>query len=98
MEISEQINHQGHVYYLTGRLDAHEVPRLKGQLESVQDTLVLDFAGVNFIDSTGLALLVSLYKRAQKTGVPYKIVNVQDQVRVIFEITQLQTILPIEIS
>jgi anti-sigma B factor antagonist len=98
MEISEQNSQQGRIYHLKGRFDAHQVPQFKSRLESGQGNLTLDFSQVNFIDSTGLATLVSLYKKTKHIGQQFKIVNLQDQVRVIFEITQLHTVLPIDIS
>jgi anti-anti-sigma factor len=52
------------IYTLQGRFDAHQVPMLKSSLELGSNT-VLDMAGVNFVDSSGLALLVNLYKRAR---------------------------------
>lgn len=96
MEISEHTSGAGRVYVLKGRFDAHQVPQFKSQLEPLQGDATLDFAEVNFIDSTGLATLVSLYKRAQADGADFRIVNVQDQVRLIFEITHLHTVLPLD--
>lgn len=80
---------------LEGRFDAHQVPRLKGELEPLRGPLHLDFSQVTFIDSSGLAALVSLYKKAREAGVAFEIGNVQDTVRLILELTGLDTILPI---
>ena len=96
MDISEHTHGAGRVYVLKGRFDAHQVPQFKDRLEPLSGDATLDFAEVNFIDSTGLATLVSLYKRAQADGTDLRIVNVQDQVRVIFEITHLHTVLPLD--
>ena len=96
MDISETSSGAGRVYTLKGRFDAHQVPRVKEALEPLKGDTTLDFAEVNFIDSTGLAALVSLYKRAQAEAFGFHIVNVQDQVRVIFEITHLHTVLPLD--
>jgi anti-sigma B factor antagonist len=81
---------------LTGRLDAHQVPRLRSQLEPGKENLTLDFSGINFIDSTGLAMLISLYKETRASKRELRITNLQDQVRLIFEITRLYSVLPIE--
>lgn len=82
-------------YAMRGRLDAHQVPMLKSRLELGPST-VLDLAGVNFIDSSGLAFLVGLYKRAREEGKALTIRNLQDPVRLILEITGLKGILPVE--
>jgi len=80
---------------LEGRFDAHQVPRLKSELEPLREPLTLDFSGVTFIDSSGLAALVSLYKKAREAGVGFEISGIQDAVRLILELTGLDTILPI---
>lgn len=83
-------------YLLTGRFDAHTLSELKAELEPVTNSFVLDMSGVNFIDSSGLALLVSLYKKARETKVDMRICNIQSPVRAIFEITKLDLVLPLE--
>lgn len=80
---------------LTGRLDAHQVPRLKAELDPLPPTLHLDLSGVTFIDSSGLAALVGLYKKARETGGHFTISGLQDAVRLILELTGLHAILPI---
>lgn len=96
MDISEQVQDAGRIYALRGRFDAHQVPRVKASLTSAEGDVTLDFAEVSFVDSTGLAALVALYKQAQADGADFRIINIQDQVRVIFEITHLHTVLPLE--
>lgn len=98
MDIVEYATDSGHRFVLTGRLDAYQVPRFKVHLERATGDIVLDFSGVVFIDSTGLASLVSLYKRTEREGRGLRIVELQDQVRGIFEITQLHTLLPLDLE
>ena len=98
MEITEQVNQEEYTYKLEGRFDAHQVPQFKTTVEPVKGNLILDFSGINFIDSTGIAMLVRLYKHTQAENLNFRIINVQDQVRLIFEIAQLHTVLPIESS
>jgi anti-sigma B factor antagonist len=53
-----------------GELDIATVPTLHAALDGVEiaGRLVLDLRGLSFIDSTGLRLLVELYRRAQRDG------------------------------
>jgi anti-sigma B factor antagonist len=83
-------------YQLEGRFDAHQVPKLKTKLEPVQTNVRLDFTGVSFIDSTGLATLVGLYKKARESNFDFRLAHLQDSVRLILEITHLYSVLPIE--
>lgn len=95
MDIRTAATEAGRTYYLSGRFDAHQVPRFKDAVLPDGLDLELDLSGVSFIDSTGLATLVSMYKAARAQGGTFNITNVQDQVWVIFEVTQLHTVLPV---
>lgn len=81
---------------LDGRFDAHEITRFTDVTQSFQTNLCLDFAAVPFIDSSGLSALVSLYRQWTQRGLQLRIVRVQDPVWLIFEITRLLSVLPIE--
>ncbi len=96
MDIKRTTTASGVSYFLAGRFDAHTVNNLKAELEPVTSSFVLDMTEVNFIDSSGLALLVSLFKKARDAKVEMRICNVQSSVRAIFEITKLDLILPLE--
>ncbi|MBA2770040.1 MAG: STAS domain-containing protein [Sporichthyaceae bacterium] len=59
----------GHEIALTGRLDVHAVSDVRDTLHAAIDAgvgdLVLDVSGVELIDATGLAMLVSADRRAK---------------------------------
>ena len=84
------------LYRLTGRFDAHETARFKLVTEIISRDVCLDLSGVRFIDSAGLAAVIGLNRRCQEVACELRIIEVQDPVRLIFEITQLVNVLPIE--
>ena len=52
---------------LTGEIDAHTAPQLGEQLDPLpgdDGTVVLDVHGIEFIDSSGLRVLVEAHQRA----------------------------------
>jgi anti-anti-sigma factor len=59
-------------------------------------TLVIDFSQVNFIDSTGLGVLVSIHKRSIEQDVQLLLKNISPKVYDIFEITMLDEVFVIE--
>ncbi len=75
----------------TGRLDAHEAPRvadaLAGLLAAGVHDIALDLSGTIFIDSTGLAELVRAMKNARSNGGDLVLVEPSEPVRVILELT-----------
>ena len=59
------------------------------------DTVVLDFAAVDYINSTGIALIVGLLGRARADGVAVAACGLSDHYREIFEITRLSDFMAI---
>ena len=73
MEISVKSEGRCMEIYLKGELDHHGAKgmmiRLDRELElALPLQLVLDFGGVAFMDSSGIALVLSLYKRMAALG------------------------------
>jgi anti-anti-sigma factor len=64
-------------------------------LATDRDTVVLDFESTDYINSTGIALLVSLLRRARAARVRVIACRVSDHYREIFEITRLIDYMPI---
>lgn len=96
MTIHHISNPEHSIVQLSGRFDAHQVQHFTSTVEPLSVATELDFAEVQFIDSSALAALIALYKHAQVKRIPLTISNVQDTVKLIFEVTKLDTILPIK--
>lgn len=83
---------------IIGRIDtvtaAEAESVLKEGLDGITE-LILDFKQVNYISSAGLRLLLSLQKQMNKQGA-MKILNVNEMVGEIFEVTGFSEILTIE--
>jgi anti-sigma B factor antagonist len=82
-----------------GEVDLSTIPQLSEQLESLindgQVDLIIDMAGVNFIDSTGLGVLVGARKKALAKDGSVQLARLQPKVLKIFRITQLTEIFPV---
>jgi anti-anti-sigma factor len=89
----------GVVLALTGDINAlaeDELERAATRaLATGRDTVVLDFENTDYINSTGIALLVSLLRRARAARVRVIGCGVSDHYREIFEITRLIDYIPI---
>jgi anti-sigma B factor antagonist len=90
MEIKqEKIGNSTALLTLNGRLDTINTPLLEDKLkerEGITD-FVLDFKGVDYISSMGLRVLLHAEKTMKAEGVRLTIINMQDSVREIFEMT-----------
>lgn len=83
---------------ITGRLDTATAPQLEGELKrSVAGVteLVFNFAGLEYISSAGLRVLLSAQKVMNRQG-SMVIRNVNDVVSEVFEVTGFADILTIE--
>ncbi|MBV9388651.1 MAG: STAS domain-containing protein [Chroococcidiopsidaceae cyanobacterium CP_BM_ER_R8_30] len=82
-----------------GRLDLQGGEVLGRQLASLvpqrHDLWVINLAQVDFMDSSGLVSLVTGLKAARQSGCRLVLCNVQPAVRLIFELTQLDSVFEI---
>ena len=53
-------------------------------------TMILDFSGVPYLDSSGLGCLVSAYTSCSKAGRRVALTGVNQRVRKVFEITKVE--------
>jgi anti-sigma B factor antagonist len=83
---------------VAGRLDTITAPALENSIGENIDgirSLVLDFAGLEYISSAGLRVLLGTQKRLQKNG-EMKLINVCEEVMEVLEMTGFADILTIE--
>jgi anti-sigma B factor antagonist len=85
---------------LRGRLDATAKTEVKTILEKLlnkkdQPKVVIDLEGVRFIDSSGLAALVSGLRLAREKGGNIALSGVQPQARTVFHLTMLDRVFSI---
>ena len=98
MNINKNQNGTALEIALEGRLDTMTAPELEAELNnSLQnaDSLVLDFAKLEYISSAGLRVLLSAHKAMSNKG-GMKVTNVNEIVREVFEVTGFADILTIE--
>lgn len=87
------------VIKVAGRIDSHSVQRLRQQLaysaDGQQNNIVLDLAGVDFIDSSGLAAIVHGMKQCRAVGGDLRLCKPPQAVRMVLELTRLDKALDI---
>ena len=98
MTINKQQNGSTLTIAVQGHLDTTTAPDLeqaiKADLDNA-DALVIDFAGLDYISSAGLRVLLSAQKVMNKQG-SMKVIHVSDLVMEVFEVTGFTDILTIE--
>lgn len=87
------------VITVAGELDLYTAPRLKESLlaaiEADRLKIVINMAGVHFIDSSALGVLIGGVKRLKPRDGRLALVSIDDNVNWIFQITGLNSVFDI---
>lgn len=93
MEIGNERLNDLNVLTLSGRLDAGSAERfiscIKELLEGHQTRFILDMKSLDFLDSTGVGMLLSAHRLVTGRGGAIKICNIQRQVKSLLLLTRL---------
>ena len=84
---------------LTGRLDTTTAPQLEKALQENLDgihSITFDFAGIEYISSAGLRVLLSTQKQMNAAAGTMKLIHANEMVMEVFDITGFADILTIE--
>ena len=84
------------VLEVAGEVDVYTAPALRDRIADLLDggrqRLVVDLGGVEFLDSTGLGVLVAGLNRAREVGGTLSLVCPQERVLKLFRITGLDEV------
>jgi anti-sigma B factor antagonist len=87
------------VISVTGEIDVYTAPSLRERLNELVASghydLVVDMEGVEFLDSTGLGVLVGGLKRVRSHDGSLRLVCAQEKILKVFRITGLTKVFPI---
>ena len=98
MKITKNLNGTALNVALEGRLDTTTAPDLEQALKESMDganELTMDFGKLDYISSAGLRVLLSAHKTMMKKD-GMKVVNANEMVKEVFEVTGFADILNIE--
>ncbi|MFC4025321.1 STAS domain-containing protein [Oceanobacillus longus] len=88
------------ILHVAGEIDAYTAPKLKEALlplTKVDGRIVeVDLENVNYMDSTGLGVFISALKSTKESNSSLTLINLQDRVHRIFEITGLDEVIDIK--
>ena len=96
-----KVEHKGDetTLMIEGTLDAVTAPELRTIVDQLvnerRPSITLDLSSLRLIDSSGVGVIVSLFKRVQANGGQLKIVGLHDQPRAIFRLLRLDRMFPV---
>jgi len=95
-----EIQDRGHaaVVTLSGDVDLESSPKVRSALldcVSVKSAVVVDMAGVSYIDSSGVASLVEAFQAARKTDTSFVLARVSEAAMRVLELARLDRVFQI---
>jgi anti-sigma B factor antagonist len=96
MQLTERTEENIPIVSIAGDIDLESSPKLReflrAKVASKTPKLLLDFAGVGYIDSSGLATLIEYFQGVQGFGGKLVLVSLSPRVKNVFEIVRLEQI------
>lgn len=97
--VAEQQHGAASVLTVSGELDLRTSPELEDRLGRAFDggaeLVILDLRQIEFMDSTGLRVLLGAHQRAQETGRRFALVKGADQVERVLTLTGVRDLLTV---
>ena len=86
---------------LRGEIDHHSAVSVRSSIDDMirrfrPSTLVIDMSAVDFMDSSGLGLILGRYTKAVELGILFKVANPSPQIRKILDLAGTERLIKIE--
>ncbi|WP_292603550.1 MULTISPECIES: STAS domain-containing protein [unclassified Methanobrevibacter] len=99
MNITKSFNEKELTLSVEGRIDTITSQDLSNEINDEMgnfNSLILDFANLEYISSAGLRVLMATQKKLKAEGIPFVIKNVNEVINEIFRMSGFDKILKIE--
>jgi anti-sigma B factor antagonist len=80
---------------LTGPLTLSTLFDFQDIVRKEHTDLVIDLAGVPYMDSAGLGAVLGAFASCQRNNRKFRLVNVSERVQVLFKVAHVDTVLPL---
>lgn len=99
MNIKSRVYNNTIYIMLIGELDEYSATYTRNTLDHLFDLsnfnqVIIDLSELEFMDSTGIGVLIGRYKRMKSSNIPIYICNPNNHIEKIFKMTGLYEIMP----
>lgn len=100
MQIKSKVHNNSLYILLIGELDEANAPYVRNNLDQILDReknfnkVIIDLSQLEFMDSTGIGVMLGRYKKLQSRNIPIYIINPSRQAEKIFQMAGLYDIMP----
>ena len=86
---------------ITEEIDHHSCEKIKKRADyeieiHIPKKVVFDFSNVNFMDSSGIGMIIGRYKLVKMFGGKTSLINVKPTIKKVFEMSGILKLIPIE--
>lgn len=100
LNISYEIKSDTLIIKPAGEVDIYTSPELKNKvlelIENNSANIIIDGENLEYIDSTGLGVLMSIYKKLRDRNLNFKITKLKPNIYKLFDITGLNKVFNIQ--
>lgn len=88
------------IEFLTSELDHYITNEVRDEIDIILDyksikNIIFDFKNIRFMDSSGIGVIIGRYKKISSEGGKVSVVNVNDRVKKIFNLSGMNKIINI---
>lgn len=100
MQIKSKVHNNSLYILLIGELDEANAPYVRNNLDQMLDReknfnkVIIDLSQLEFMDSTGIGVMLGRYKKLKSRNIPIYIINPSRQAEKIFQMAGLYDIMP----
>ncbi len=100
MQIKTKVHNNSLYVLLIGELDEANAPYVRKSLDQAieyekrYNKVIIDLSQLEFMDSTGIGVMLGRYKKLQSRNIPIYIINPSRQAEKIFKMAGLYDIMP----
>ena len=100
MQIKSKVHNNSLYILLIGELDEANAPYVRHNLDQMLERekhfnkVIIDLSQLEFMDSTGIGVMLGRYKKLQSRNIPIYIINPSRQAEKIFQMAGLYDIMP----
>ena len=82
---------------ISGDIDHHSSSDLRNKIDSLIETrkfkkIILDFSGVNFMDTSGIGLILGRFKITSKYNIKMEVINANSRIKRIIEFSGIKSL------
>lgn len=101
MSVDISVNGEVTTAYLSGEIDHHSVAAIREKIDvaterNMPSLLVLDFTGVNFMDSSGIGLVMGRYRNISRRGAKLHITGTSPQIYKVMKLSGIEKLATID--